>query len=242
LIPGANLGCGGGLEFGEKAAMERFGERLTHLLLMDDDVEVAPDALDEMIAALQNGSAAMAAPLICGPDGYVGWFPGLLETRAFDVIREKALCPEEFLTACGTRPIPFSWATGVALMVTRQAYEKLGAHRTDFWIRGEDLEFSLRYTAKAAGVLVPTAQVKHLPREATASAEATAAERRKHRAMLQNVAYIAIHLPYGRRILRSMPGNLYRYMKAWGPGSVFDGLQAYWTGGVQGLPAGRTLK
>lgn len=242
LLPGANLGCGGGLLFGEKVAMERFGDRLTHLLLMDDDVEVAPDAMDQMIAAMEKESAIMAAPLITGPDGLVGWTPGFLNEAIFKPIRRKKVTPDTFIAICGSRPQPFSWATGVALMVTREAYTALGPHRDDFWIRGEDLEFSLRYTDKALGVVVPSARIKHLPREAAESPESLEAERRKHRAMLQNVAYISIHLKHGRRILRGLPVNLLRYMKIWGIGYLLDGLSAYWTGAVLGLPAGRTMK
>lgn len=237
LLPGGNLGCGGGLAFGERAALERHGDRLTHLWLLDDDTEVAPEAASRLLAALEAENAALACPMIVNEAGRVGWFPGLLERAAFDAIR-AARTPEDYLRRCGTRPVRFSWATGVCLLVTRAAVEELGVHRGDFWIRGEDLEFSLRTSARYPAVFVPEARVAHLPRPATHSVEALAAERRKHRAMIRNLAYIGFHLRHGRRMLRTLPGNLWRFLKTWGPGSVPEALADLWAGAIQGKPAG----
>ena len=238
LEPGENLGCGGGLAFGERAAFERYGDRFTHLWVMDDDIELAPGVLDRLLCAMDKEGAALACPMITWPDGRIGWFPGLLERQPFRVVC-TVRTPAEYLAQCGSRPVRFSWATGVSLLVSRQALERCGGHRDDFWIRGEDLEWSLRMTSRFDGVFVPDALVRHLPRPAQNSPEAQAAERKKHGALLQNTAYIAFRLPHGRRILRHLPGNLWRFMKEWGWVRGFiEGTRLFWLGAVRGLPAG----
>ncbi len=237
LIPGSNLGCGGGLAFGERAALKRFDSRITHLWVLDDDTEVACGALEFLLAALKSEGAALACPMITDVAGKIGWFPGLLERRAFDAVRTLRT-PAEYITRCGLRPVPFSWATGVSLLATRQAVEEQGPHRADYWIRGEDLDFSLRVTARFPGIFVPAALVLHLPRAGADSPEAREAERVKHGVMLQNIAFISFRLPYGRRILNTVPGNVWRFLRTWGIRSLPEALKALWIGGVQGKPAG----
>ena len=236
LVPGANLGCGGGLAHGEQAALRRFPQA-THLWLLDDDTEVCPDALERLISAMVAENAAIGCPMIVNAQGQTGWFPGLLERNAFRAIR-TARTPADYRAQCGERPVRFSWATGVSLLVTRAALEACGGHRADFWIRGEDLDFSLRLTFRGIGVFVPAAQVKHLPPPATADPAAQAAERRKHAVMLQNIAYLSLHQPHGRRILPTLPGNVWRYLKTWGPWGVGALADALWRGGVLRQPGG----
>ncbi len=237
LLPDGNLGCGGGLAFGERAALERYGDRLTHLWLLDDDTEVAPEAPERLLNAMKQEQASLACPMIVDGTGRIGWFPGLLERIPFDAIRTLRT-PAEYLEKCGPRPVRFSWATGVSLMVARDAFEQLGVHRDDFWIRGEDLEFSLRFSACHPAIFVPDALVKHLPRPVTQSPEAMAAERVKHLAMIRNAAYISFRLPHGRRIAKNLPGNLWRFFRTWGAGSLPEAIQALWQGAVLGKPAG----
>ncbi len=239
LSPGGNLGCGGGLAFGERAALERYGSRLTHLWMLDDDAVVHPGALSALLTALADTSAALACPMIVNAQGHVGWPPGLQNRAALRAIVAGGVTPERYREVYGSGVAPFSWATGVCLIATRESVETLGPHREDFWIRGEDLEFSLRYTARQPGVYVPTALVGHLPPEpATPTPQSLAAERAKHGAMVQNAAYIASRLPHGRRILRSLPGNAWRYLRTWGLGSGGTLCRALWAGAVRGQPAG----
>ena len=238
LVPGANLGCGGGLAFGERAALERYADKITHFWLLDDDTEASPDALPRLLAALCSENASVACPMITDSTGKLGWFPGLLDATAFDAVRTSTT-PADFIARCGNQPVRFSWATGVSLLVTRQAIEELGFHREDFLIRGEDLEFTLRITARFPGIFVPDAIVAHLPRPSENSPEAAAAERKKHAAMIQNIAFISLHLPHGRRILRTLPGNVIRFLKTWGAASLPEVLRALWIGAARGCPAGK---
>jgi GT2 family glycosyltransferase len=236
LRPGSNLGCGGGLEAGERLAFEKFGATLTHLWILDDDAVVEAETLGLLLAAMADHNAAAAHPMTTDAAGRVGWFPGLLEAVKFREIR-RPQTPEEFITRCGPDPIPFSWAQGIALLVTRRVFEQLGYHRTDYWVRGEDLEFSLRITAGHLGLYVPRARVAHLPPE-SAEEVAREGEFAKHQALLQNIAYTAIWLPHGRRIGHTIPGNWVRFMRTWGWKGTCGALAAFWRGAVRGRPAG----
>src|SRR5258708_37321404 len=153
-----------------------------------------------------------APPLAEDPAGRLSWFPGLIDRDKFRAIRQPQT-PAEFMARCGPEPIAFSWSQGIALLVTRRVLRELGLHRADYWVRGEDLEFSLRITYRWPGLYVPLARVRHLPPPASC---ALAIECRKHQAMLRNLAYTACRLPHGRRLLRTLPGNWWRFFRTWG--------------------------
>jgi GT2 family glycosyltransferase len=78
---------------------------------------------------------------------------------------ESGTRPESYVAKWSDAPVAFTWAQGVALLVTRRAIEVAGFHSNDFWVRGEDLDFSLRVTAGGRGIFVPRAVVEHLPPE-----------------------------------------------------------------------------
>jgi GT2 family glycosyltransferase len=168
-------------------------------------------------------------------DGSLGWFPGLLDPEKFRVVKKRQT-PLEFVARCSSAPIPFSWSQGIALLVTRSIIDRVGFHRDDFWVRGEDLEFSLRITAIARGVYVPSARVAHLP----PAIAIDTSEYAKHRAMLQNLAYTAIRLKHGRRLLRTLPGNWVRFLRTWKykPRAFYDMIAVAWAGAILAQPAG----
>jgi GT2 family glycosyltransferase len=231
----SNLGCGGGLRAGEQAALERFSA-LTHLWILDDDAVAQPETLTTLLAEMARAGADVSHPLTEDSEGRLGWFPGFLDRARFDVVRHSPV-PEEYIARCGDEPAPFSWAQGIALLVTRRVLDELGPHRGDYWVRGEDLEFSLRITFRHLGIYVPKARVRHLPPASSSSREE---EYVKHRAMMRNLAYTACHLPHGRRLLRTVPGNAWRFLRTWGamPRVLRDLASAVWMGAVRGLPAG----
>ena len=138
----------------------------------------------------------------------------------------------------GNAPVPFTWAQGICLLATREVIAEAGFHRDDFWVRGEDLEYSLRLTARKPGVWVPGAVVKHLPPTEDPHTRSQG-EYLKHCAMLQNIANIAMRLPHGRRILWTLPSNLLRFLRTWGLSAGADALRALWRGGIRATPAGK---
>jgi len=237
LAPETNLGCGGGLRLGEESALKLHPD-LTHLWILDDDTVVTPQTLGTLLSAMSATGADAAHPLVSGPNGELGWFPGLLDREKFRAIRAPQT-PEQYVSRCGEAPVPFSWCQGIALLVTRRALDEVGFHRDDYWVRGEDLEFTLRITRRFAGILVPSARVQHLPPAAATEAQDTA-EYPKHRAMLQNLAYTSTRLAHGRPLLRTLPGNWLRFLRIWGcqPAVVADAFTAFWRGAALARPAG----
>jgi hypothetical protein len=235
IAAGENLGCGGGLRLAEETAQREFPE-FTHAWVLDDDVVPEPGTLGTLLEAMAAHGAGSACPIAHDADGRLNWFPGLRDRAKFNVLR-RAVTPEEYLSRSGPASEAFSWATGVALLVSRDTLERAGLHRGDFWMRGEDLDFSLRVTAAAPGLFVPTARVAHLPPGGGRVVD-DFAERMKHAAMLQNCAYLAVRTRHGRSLAKHWPGNAWRHLRRFGLGALGDVLCAAWLGAVRGWPAG----
>ena len=232
-----NAGCGGGLQIAEKTAVTWYGNAMTHLWILDDDAVVLPGAPELLLEAMQREDADVASAMVLNGDGTIGNYPGLLDPAKFRAIRDLK-DPSEFIARCSPDPIPFSWSTGIALLVSRRALDELGVHRADYWVRGEDLEFSLRITHKYKGILVPTAQVQHIP-PSSAGAVSQRDEYLKHSAMLQNLCYTSLRLPHGHRIARTLPGNFLRFYKTWPLArAILDSIRAFCIGALLGKPAG----
>jgi GT2 family glycosyltransferase len=243
LAPGENLGCGGGLRLAEEHAWKIGGDPLTHLLVLDDDAVLAPDTVPALAAALEREKAVAAYPLVTGPDARTGWLPGLRD-RTRHRLGKAPLGVSEYRARLGAEIADFEWAQGICLFATRAAVEVAGFHRADFWVRGEDLDFSLRLTAHGRGIFVPSVIVQHLP-PAIATPVQDAAEYLRHAAMVQNIAFLALTLPYGRRIRGSLPGASLRFLRLWGMRALPDLFRALRRGSCgepAGCGAGRTFR
>ncbi len=235
VLPGSNLGCGGGLRAAEAEALRQYPD-LTHVCVLDDDVVVERATIAGLLETMAAQGAGSACPLAHDAAGKLGWHPGLTRGRAFKVLR-RAATPAEYLEKCGTEPEPFNWATGVMLLVSRGTLDKAGLHRDDFWMRGEDLDFALRITAVAKGVLVPTLTVAHLP-PGGGKVVNNFPERMKNSAMLQNCAYLAARTSHGLSLARNWPGNVRWHIRRFGLRALGDVIRATWLGAVCGRPAG----
>jgi GT2 family glycosyltransferase len=236
VVPGENLGCGGGLCLAGETALQMLGASWTHLLILDDDAVVEPNTLSVLTAALAAADADGASPLVYGPDEKIGWLPGIADRKAAQLAKTLNSA-EEFNARLGTKPLPLVWTQGICFLLTRRVIDEVGLHRADFWIRGEDLEFSLRVSARRKVVLVPTTTVRHLPPPEGPLSRAS--EYLRHCAKLQNMVYIAMRLPHGRRVFVSNFGTLLRFLSLWSWRAIGDALRAYWRGAVLGEPAGQ---
>lgn len=236
INPGRNLGCGGGLAAGEKRAFELFRSSMTHIWILDDDTVVEPETLASLIAAMDLHGAVAANPMVVDDKGLTGWVPGIIDSRIRKPA-EKPQPPNAHLSKFTGKPRPFSWAQGIALLVRSDVVESIGFHRGDYWIRGEDLEFSLRITAFGKGIFVPEARVMHLPPPPGPNTPPDG-EYRKQLAMLQNIAY-TVCLPHGRTLALHMPSNWVRFALRWKrPSALWDSLVALYLGAVRRMPAG----
>jgi GT2 family glycosyltransferase len=235
LAPEKNLGCGGGLRLAEVHAWKVEGHRLTHLLVLDDDAVLSPDTVSTLCAALQREQAQVAYPLVLGADGRPGWLPGL-RRRSQHRLGRTPMEVAEYRARLGAEFADFDWAQGICLLATRAAVETTGFHRDDFWVRGEDLDFTLRLTAQGRGIFVPGITVQHLPPESPTPADARA-EYLRHAAMVQNIAFLAFTQRHGHRIRHSVPGASLRFLRTWGARALPDLFTALGRG-ARGEPAG----
>ncbi len=236
LDPGVNLSCGGGTARALQEALAN--PAATHFWILDDDAKAFPGAMNALTQAMQTTGADAGAPIVLNDEGRIGWPPGLLE-RGRRRFVQRGGTPAEYVAAWGPEPVEFSWTPWPSLMVTRRAIETFGFPRDDFWLTGEDLEFSLRITERGRGVFVPTAVCAHLP-PAGLPKRTHAQHYLKFCTFLQNVAYISIHLRHGRRILRHLPGNYLRFFRTYGFSwaGLRDVARAFWWGAIRGKTAG----
>lgn len=233
IAPGRNLGCGGGVALGLREALRN--PATTHVWLFDDDAAAMPGALEALLSTLTSAGAEAAVPLVTDAAGRVGWFPGPLAQPAWDLIRRPDLTPAAFRAACGVKPWRWSWAPWPSLLITRHAVETVGLPRDDYWFQGEDLEWTLRLSARVTGVLAPAAECRHLP-----PPEDPTRAFLKQALMLQNNFYTASRLAHGRRLWRHAPGNVARFLAAnrFSGRALATAWRCWWRGACRGFPAG----
>jgi len=237
LVPRTNLGCGGGVRRGLEEALK--DTAATHFWLLDDDALAFPGALEKMIQGMASTRAELAVPSVLDSNGHISWCAGLLRPGPDWTLKHKRVTPQEYLELFGKEPVPFTWAPWPSLLLTRRAVEIAGFPRDDFWLMGEDLEFTLRLTDHFRGVYVPEALCGHYPPPSSVnSQDGELRHRIKFCSMLQNTAYAALHLKHCRRILRHLPGNYLRFLRTFGlsPSTFSDAALAFWRGGVCGKP------
>ena len=211
---------------------------ITHVLVLDDDVVLPAHALNRLLEALVTAGAAASAPLLFDEKNRLWAFPEPCEVALRAAIR-RTHNQEECRQAFGDVPHPFCWATGACMLYTRQAFETLGFFREDFWMLGEDLEFSMRVASLLGGVFTAAVAVPHLPPPAKTAAVRTS-HRLKFLALLQNLSYLAFHSPHRAHLRSYLAGNFKRYVRTegWAPGTLWDGWCAFYEGALWKQPAG----
>lgn len=212
---------------------------VTHILVLDDDVVPPPGTVAVLLQAMSAASAAAAAPLLLDESGMLWAFPEPQEQRLRHAIR-KVQTPEECRTLLGDAPHPFCWATGACMLYARRAFGEAGFFREDFWMLGEDLEYSMRVSSMLGGVFTARAAVPHLPPPPADPAREKAAHRVKFLALLQNLSCLAFHSPHSAHMMRYLPGNFRRYLCTEGCrwDALCDGAAAFWRGAILRQPAG----
>jgi GT2 family glycosyltransferase len=236
--PERNLGCGGGIGRGISLGLE--DPAIDYFCCLDDDAEATPGALEALIGGMIAAGAVVAVPLVTDSEGLVSWTPGILDRRVRQTLRCGRMTPDQYRAAFGLDPVPFSWAPGMALAFSARIVRELGLPRADFWLCGEDLEYTLRLNYRHRGVMVPAAVCRHLPLPGTGDDYVGSPHYLHCFLMLQNISYISTRLPHGRRIFRHLPGNFRRVLRLfnYSPAALRDAWLAWWRGAVRGKPAG----
>jgi GT2 family glycosyltransferase len=231
----ANPGPGAGWRAAAQAAGEIFPE-LDAVWFLDDDVVVEPDTLTVLLREM--GRAGAIAPLLCDAEGLLWAFPEPVPLPLRTAIR-TVRTPSEARQRLGDDPIALCWCTGACFLVSRATLAEVGGHRDDFWILGEDLEFSMRVAAHTRAVFTCQATVRHLP-PAGNPATLRRGDYIKFCALLQNLCYLTFHSPHSRHMRTYLAGNFRRFFRTHGltVRTIRDAVTVFVAGAGRGEPAG----
>jgi GT2 family glycosyltransferase len=196
-------------------------------------------ATSNAVFGLNPFGAVAICPLIEDREGRLWGFPEPVSKSDRKKIRAAAT-PADALRLLGPGRHPFCWATGACILVDGAAIETTGLHRGDFWMLGEDLEFSMRLAATGRAVFTCLAAVPHLPPEPADEAGARRADYRKFCALLQNLSYLSFHSLHSRHMWRYLPGNFRRFFRSHGmsPTTIRDAATCFVLGAGCGHPSG----
>ncbi len=156
---GRNLGYAGGANHGLRAAREGGAD---YILLLNNDVEIAPDAVNELVrAALENPEALLLGPKIYyhdQPD--VIWSAGGAVSFWSGHIRHVGIHRRDAGQFDDERAVDY--LTGCALMLPVRTLETVGYIDETYYMYNEDTDWSTRALRSGGGVLyVPAARLWH---------------------------------------------------------------------------------
>ncbi len=230
---------GPGPAWNTAAAKALADSAVTHVLVLDDDVVPPPDALGTLLQALEVSRTAAAAPLLFDERERLWGFPEPREPALRAAIR-RVHTREECRAALGAEPHAFCWATGACMLYARRAFESAGFFSENFWMLGEDLDYSMRVAATLGGVFTAQVAVPHLPPPSLDPRAERIAGRGKFLALLQNLSFLAFHSPHSAHLRSYLAGNFRRYLCTEGftPGNLRDASAAFWLGAMRHQPAG----
>lgn len=240
LEDASNPGPGAGWANAARRAMEEYGSRLQAIWYLDDDVLIPANALEILWREMTAAKADAIAPLLEDSKGDVWGFPEPEPAGLRKVIRE-ARKPADAVRLLGTKGIPFCWCTGACFLVKTEAIGAVGLHRTDFWMLGEDLEYSMRIASSRRAVFTCAISVPHLPGEAQAAPGAEARGRIKFCSLLQNLSYLSFHSPDSAHMKFYLAGNFRRFFRTygWNGRALGDAWSCFRNGALRGEPAGK---
>lgn len=146
-----NLGYAGGMNVGIRRALE---EGAHAVLLLNNDVEVEPGAIDAMVAAAQ-GAGAVSPLIVFADDPDRVWYAGArFDPR--DGYHGRQLT-DSIRTVRETDRI-----CGAAVLITREALERVGLFDEELFAYAEDVDWSLRARELGLPLLVtPEGRVRH---------------------------------------------------------------------------------
>lgn len=148
-----NVGFAGAAAVGAGEALRSGAD---WIWFVNNDADVAPDCLSELLAAAAHEPrAGLLSPVITYADDGDVWFAGgTVDERTFTAGHEAR--PRE------GRSYETGYVTGCALLARAEAVRRIGLPDVSLFMYLEDVEWSLR--AKAAGwrvLVVPAALVRH---------------------------------------------------------------------------------
>lgn len=159
VIPlGRNAGVAAGNNVGIEAALEAGA---THVLILNSDAYLAPDALERLVQALDGRAGWAATPKILysadprriwSAGGDFEWWKGVARDRGTDQLDAGQF----------DQPDDVDYANTCCLLVRREAFERTGMMDEAYFMYFDDSDFSARLRRNGGRILyVPTAHVRH---------------------------------------------------------------------------------
>jgi GT2 family glycosyltransferase len=156
-----NLGYAGGCNLGIGRALDLGAE---FILLLNSDISLHPDAIAELVAALETDrSAGAAGPLIlyASPPDRI-WFAGGSLLMGPRVLQRHDHQDEQYGPHLDGPPRESEWLCGAALLARRGALEKAGPMDSIYFHYWEDVDWCYRLRRSGFRLLfVPQARVWH---------------------------------------------------------------------------------
>lgn len=144
-----NLGFSGGNNVGIRRAM---AQGYTHILLLNNDTEVAPDFLGEMMRKYRLDTClGVVQPLILFlNDPKKIWSAGGKWNSTFG--RAITLGDREPVAEYRVKNPALDWATGCCMLISREAILQTGLLNEQYFAYFEDVEWSLRFRKAGFGI------------------------------------------------------------------------------------------
>jgi FkbM family methyltransferase len=155
-----NIGSPGGSNVGIRHALERGCD---YVFLLNNDTTVTQDCVRRLVEAAEDeGASRILCPLVCYADPpdliwYAGstWDPAKIYNGGYHGRGERDIGQFD-----GVRPTGV--ATGAAVLVAREVFERVGLLDDRLFLQADDVEFSARATRAGFGVsVVSNAKVWH---------------------------------------------------------------------------------
>ena len=148
-----NVGGAGGFHEGVKQA---FDAQFDWIWVLDDDSIASPDALEQLLTARQQFDESHRPDLLASK---VVWTDGSLHPMNEPTLKtwdmESAVLAAQYAT------ISIRTATFVSLLLHRRLIKRYGLPWADYFIWGDDTEYTARILRYELGVWVPASRVLH---------------------------------------------------------------------------------
>jgi N-acetylglucosaminyl-diphospho-decaprenol L-rhamnosyltransferase len=183
-----------------------------HVLLLNDDAQVRPGAIDALAAHLDaHPAVAVAAPRIVDASGRPQLSLWPTPSAGADVRGALRLGRWRPVVLDGPGPQAIGWAMGCALMVRRDAARAVGGFDERYFMYSEEVDLSARLAlAGLATHAVPAAEVVHEGQASTGDSPERAIEMARSRRRYQQRHYA----PAGRLAARAALGAQFALLAA----------------------------
>jgi GT2 family glycosyltransferase len=180
-------------------AVRSFGKEATHYLLIDDDAVVETNTLAALYAAQVVTGAKSSFPAALNPAGEF-YVTGQLIDPHWEDAQQRCKSREDLQREFSNNLPEAMMFQGLCHLMDQAVVLSGIRFDENFWLCGEDLDFSVFVAEKWRSVFVPTAYCWHLWGKPFSSAGSRNSSYLKRLSFIQNVTYMGYHRHYGKRL------------------------------------------